>query len=86
MIVAQQARRLYSGAGDLVVLDKGAADGLVSGNELVIYRSGELVRDPLSTGKLLEPDDIVGRLFVLRTTPESSVALVNEAVSEGRNG
>lgn len=86
VIVAQQPRRLYSGAGDLVVLDKGASDGLVNGNELVIYRTGKLVRDPLSTGRLLEPDDIVGRLFVLKTAPESSVALVTRSHSEIADG
>ncbi len=79
IILAQQPYRIYSGEGDVVVLDRGAEHGLSRGNELVIYRPGELVRDPLSDARLLEPDDILGRLFVLRTTGSSSVALITRA-------
>lgn len=81
-IVAQETYRIYSGEGDVVILDRGAEDGLTSGNELVIFREGTLVRDPLSTAHLLQPDDIVGRLFVLKTGARSAVALVTRAHSE----
>jgi ATP-binding cassette subfamily B multidrug efflux pump len=50
----------------LVILDRGADDGLASGHELVVFRAGQLVRDPLSDARVLEPDDILGRLFVLK--------------------
>ena len=77
--MAQQPYRIYSGEGDVVVLDRGAEHGLTRGNELVIYRPGELVRDPLSDARLMEPDDILGRIFVLRTAGRSSVALITRA-------
>ena len=82
IILAQQPYRIYSGEGDVVVLDRGAEHGLSIGNELVVYRAGELVRDPLSDARLLEPDDILGRLFVLRIAERSSVALITRARSE----
>jgi hypothetical protein len=81
-IVALQPHRLYSADLDLVVLDRGSADGLISGNELVVYRGGRLVTDPLTTAKLLQPDDVLGRLFVLKTTPKTAVAVVIRTRSE----
>ncbi len=81
-IVAMQPHRIYSGDLDLVVLDRGSADGLLSGNELVVYRAGRLVTDPLSTARLMQPDDIVGRLFVLKTAPKTAVAVVTRTRAE----
>jgi hypothetical protein len=81
-IVAMQPHRIYSGDLDLVVLDRGSADGLLSGNELVVYRAGKLVTDPLTTARLLQPDDVVGRLFVLKTSPKTSVAVVTRTRTE----
>ncbi len=81
-IVALQPHRLYSGDQDLVILDRGADDGLASGNELVVFRAGSLVRDPLSEARVLEPDDILGRVFVLKTGPRTAVALVARSRAE----
>jgi hypothetical protein len=81
-IVAMQPHRIFSGDLDLVVLDRGSADGLLSGNELVVYRSGKLVTDPLTTARLMQPDDVLGRLFVLKTSPKTSVAVVTRTRTE----
>jgi hypothetical protein len=81
-IVAMQPHRIYSGDLDLVVLDRGSADGLLSGNELVVYRAGRLVTDPLTTARLMQPDDIVGRLFVLKTSPKTAIAVVTRTRTE----
>jgi hypothetical protein len=81
-VVALGPHRLYSGDQDLVILDRGADDGLSSGHELVVFRAGQLVRDPLSDARVLEPDDILGRLFVLKTGPHTAVALVGRSRAE----
>jgi hypothetical protein len=81
-VVALGPHRIYSGDLDLVVLDRGSADGLASGNEVLVYRAGRLVTDPLTTAKLLQPDDVVGRLFVLKTTPKTAVAVITRTRTE----
>jgi hypothetical protein len=86
IVLAQQPNRLWSADGDVVVLDRGTDDGLGPGRELVVYRPGAEVRDPLTDGPVLEPDDLVARLFVLRSAYTSSVALVTEARKEIREG
>ena len=86
IILALQPERLWSADGDVVVLDRGTEDGLGPGRELVVYRPGGEVRDPLSGSPVLEPDDLVARLFVLRAGYTSSVALVTEARTEIRDG
>ncbi len=81
-VVALQPHRLYSGNQDLVILDRGADEGLASGHELVVYRAGGLVRDPHSGMRVLEPDDVLGRLLVLRAGPHTAVALVGRSRAE----
>jgi hypothetical protein len=86
VILAQQPRRLYAGAGDLVMLDRGIDDGLVRGAELVVYRDGGLRTDKLEQKAVQIPTDVIGRMFVLKTSPTSSVALVTRARTEVEPG
>jgi hypothetical protein len=85
-ILAQLPHRSYSGEGDIVVLDQGVEAGVVSGRELVVYRAGRLAPDPLSGERLMTPDDEIGRVFVLKSEPASSVALVTQARTEIQPG
>jgi hypothetical protein len=86
IVLAMQPDRLWSADKDVVVVDRGTEDGLGPGRELIVYRPGDDVRDPLSGSQVLEPDDLVARLFVLRAGHTSSVALVTEARAEIRDG
>jgi hypothetical protein len=81
-IVAQRPHRSYSGGGDLVVLDQGRDSGIATGHELVVYRAGRLVPDPLSGARIMTPDDVIGRLFVLKSSERTSLALVMTARTE----
>ncbi len=86
VILAQQPYRQWSGDGDLVILDRGTEHGVKQGVELEVFRQGKEVIDPLTTSRVLVPDDVIGRLFVLRASPENSVALVLKARTEVQAG
>lgn len=86
MIVAKQPYRLYVGEGDLVVIDRGHFDGVAVGNELEIFRSGREVMDPVSAAPVLVPDDIMGRMLVLKVGPRTSLALIRTTRLEIRVG
>jgi hypothetical protein len=81
-IVAQKPHRSYSGRGDLVVLDQGRDSGIATGHELVVYRQGRPVPDPLSGARIMTPDDVIGRLFVLKSSKRTALALVMTARTE----
>jgi len=67
------------GALDVVVINRGAREGLADGNVLAINKRGEEVRDPV-TGKTLQmPDSRAGLLMVFRTFEKLSFAIVLEA-------
>jgi hypothetical protein len=86
IILAQQPHRVYSGRGDLVVLDRGLDDGVEPGRELLVFRPGGEAPDPLTSMHLLEPDHRVGRAFVLKAEARTALALVTEAKTEVRQG
>lgn len=70
------------GVNNVVVIDKGARDGLLPGHELDIYQNGGVTRDPYSTVKsdvVRLPDELAGMLMVFRTFDRVSYALVMEA-------
>ena len=79
VIVAKQPYRQWAGEGDLVLIDRGSFDGVQVGNELELYRAGREVPDPLTGSKLLVPDDVLGRMFVLKVGPQTSMALVRRS-------
>ncbi len=78
-IIAQMEHRQYSGEGDLVVIDRGTRHGVNSGSELEVFRAGKEVVDPVTLGRVLVPDDVIGQMFVLRASERTSIALVRTA-------
>ncbi|MEQ1531128.1 MAG: LysM peptidoglycan-binding domain-containing protein, partial [Methylococcales bacterium] len=57
------------GQYNVVIIDKGSADGLLAGHELTIYKRGSVVRDQYSAienDTIRLPDEIAGSLMVFR--------------------
>ena len=70
------------GRYNVVVIDKGTADGLLAGHELDIYKAGKIVRDdysPIKNDAVNLPDEIAGTLMVFRPFERVSYALVMKA-------
>ena len=70
------------GLYDVVVLDKGTKDGILTGHELAIYHKGKSINDPFSPIKndvVKLPDEIAGSLMVFRPFERVSYALVMKA-------
>lgn len=64
---------------DVVTLNKGRRDGLVEGNVLAIYKTGETVRDRITGESVKIPDERSGLLMVFRTYDKLSYGLVLNA-------
>jgi len=72
------------GQHDIVVIDKGTADGLEVGHTLDIYRKGRVVIDRHQSEGPQEvklPDELAGELLVFRPFERVSYALVMKATS-----
>lgn len=70
------------GRYNVVVIDKGTADGLLAGHELDIYQRGNIVRDdysPVKNDLVNLPDEVAGTLMVFRPFERVSYALVMKA-------
>lgn len=67
------------GAMDVVVINKGTREGLVPGNVLAVYQTGEVVRDPVKGDTVRVPDERAGLLMVFRTYNKLSYGLVLNA-------
>jgi hypothetical protein len=70
------------GLYNVVVIDKGIKDGILTGHELAIYQNGNSIRDPYSSIKndvVKLPDEIAGTLMVFRPFERVSYALVMKA-------
>lgn len=70
------------GRNNIVVIDRGRADGLLPGHELEIYQRGQIVKDPFSNIKndaVKLPDERAGILMVFRPFEKVSYALVMKA-------
>jgi LysM domain len=78
-IIAVEGGVSQIGSMDVVVINKGARDGLVIGHVLAIHRVGENVRDPI-TGEIVKiPDARAGLLMIFRTFEKVSYGLVLKA-------
>jgi len=64
------------GQYDVVVLNRGAREGLVVGNVLAIYRRGALARDRIANETVRLPSERAGMLMVFRTFEKLSYGLV----------
>lgn len=72
------------GQYDIVVIDKGTADGLEVGHTLDIYKKGRVVTDKIQSDhavKVKLPDELAGVLMVFRPFERVSYALVMNATS-----
>ncbi len=70
------------GRHNVVVIDKGTADGLRVGHELNIYKSGKVVKDaysPVKNATVNLPDEVAGTLMIFRPFERVSYALVMKA-------
>ncbi len=71
------------GRHNIVVIDRGAMDGLRSGHVLSIYQRGKVVNDPFqiegSVTQVKLPNEFAGNLMVFRVFERVSYALVMEA-------
>jgi nucleoid-associated protein YgaU len=70
------------GQFDVVTLNKGARDGLIEGNVMAIYKTGETVRDRVTGESVKIPDERAGLLMVFRTYDKLSYALVLNATRQ----
>lgn len=67
------------GAMDVVIINRGQREGLAPGHLLAIYRTGELVRDPVTDEQIKVPDFRAGLLMVFRSFEKVSYGLVMRA-------
>ncbi|MDP1772205.1 MAG: LysM domain-containing protein [Methylobacter sp.] len=70
------------GRYNVVVIDKGTADGILAGHELDIYQRGDIIRDeysPVKNDMVNLPDEVAGTLMVFRPFERVSYALVMKA-------
>jgi len=87
-IVSLYGDALTAGQNQIVVLNRGAVDGIERGHVLALFRDGKVVNDPTEKGrvKIKLPDERHGVLFVFRVFNRMSYALilsVKEPVSPG---
>lgn len=64
---------------NVVMINRGDRDGLLIGNVLAIYKSGEVVRDRVKGGRVALPDERAGLVMIFRTFNKMSLGLVMEA-------
>ncbi len=67
------------GQYDVVILNKGATDGLKEGNVLAIYKTGEVVRDRIQNERVQLPDERAGLMMVFRVYDKMSYGIVLNA-------
>lgn len=79
LIIGVEGGVTQVGTMDVVMLNKGERDGLVVGNVLAIYKTGEIVRDQVNNDLIQLPDVRSGLLMVFRTFNKMSYALVLNA-------
>ena len=69
------------GQYQVVVLNRGTADGLTVGDVLTVFQKGEEVRDHVGGGTVKLPDEEAGTIMVFKAYDEIGYALVMEATT-----
>jgi hypothetical protein len=67
------------GSMNIVTLNVGAREGIVVGDVMAIFRTGETVRDPVTNDWVALPDEQAGMLMVFAAFDKASYALVLKA-------
>jgi nucleoid-associated protein YgaU len=67
------------GQYDVVVVNRGAREGVKDGNVFAVYRKGGFVRDPVTDETIELPSERAGILMVFRTFEKLSYALILKA-------
>jgi len=70
------------GQYDVVLLDKGAREGLIEGNVLAIYKTGEVVRDRVQNERIQLPAERAGLLMIFRVYDKMSYGIVLNATRQ----
>ncbi len=78
-LLAVQGGVSQIGLMNVVVINKGAREGLEEGNLLAIYKAGEVVADPVTNSAVKTPDFRAGLLMVFRVFDKVSYGLVLRA-------
>lgn len=79
-IIGVKDGRDLIGLYSVIVIDKGSADGLAAGHELIIYQKGKRIVDPVRENEEVQlPDEIAGKVMVFRPFEHLSYALVMES-------
>ncbi|MFT7558379.1 MAG: hypothetical protein ACI93R_000273 [Flavobacteriales bacterium] len=79
VILAVEGGVTQVGKYDVVVLNRGAREGLVPGNVMAIFKQGKVIRDRITNERVKLPDEQAGLLMVFRSFEKVSLALVMEA-------
>ncbi len=74
------------GPRDVVILDKGAEEGLMPGHTLDYLASERVTKDPVTQKSLLLPKRLLGEMVVFRTFPHLSFALIVHSIESGEVG
>ncbi len=81
LIIASRDERMTQGTNDIVFVDLGSDDGVLSGNLLYISRprqaSDEMVQQ---AGEIELPDEVLGAAVVIETSARTSSALIIKSV------
>lgn len=78
-IAASKRESNELGEGDVVYIDRGESDEIRPGHLFQVFRRGELVIDPISKKKVRLPDNLIGRLVVLRTQKKTATAIITKS-------
>lgn len=70
------------GQYDIVVINKGLAEGLKPGHVLEVHEAGELVKSPRGRHKIQLPEERAGLLMVFKPYQDISYALIMEAFTD----
>jgi len=67
------------GQYQVIVVNRGARDGLAVGDTLSVFRKGQVIEDRIKGGSVLLPDEEAGTVMVFKVYDDISYALVMQA-------